>query len=278
MGHTDYEPIRGLNPAQYTQKTYTANLLQKIAQANRPILHALKVSQNHNLPLKNVQDLTLLHLCEIGAKEPNVAWPLFEALWAELTIKNTPEMIEKFGKRPPVLFSADNISYLFSPSGYEILNPETDRLVPIHSFDFLLPKHIVDHITGAKILPNGGLVLGATSKTHFIKCQPLSVGIAMGQARRDEPERPAPVHEFWNPLFKIDRRVLDEVANLDVMKLQGIPKEHAQAVIEYWAKSGMVDDRVEQSYIGQKWTLSGGGVIGELEKAVISMSLTAGAR
>jgi len=177
-----------------------------------------------------------------------------------------------------VLFSADNISYLFSLSGYTNLDPEKDRLVPIHSFDFLLPKHIVDHLTGSKTLPNGGIVLGATSKSHYVKCQPLSVGLEMGQSRIDEPERPTPVHEFWNPLFKIDRRVLDEVLNLDVLKLEGIPKEHAREMIEYWAKSGLVNHRVENSYVGQKWTLSGGGVIGELEKAVVIMSLTAGAR
>jgi small subunit ribosomal protein S29 len=245
-----------------------------MAQVNESVLRGLTLSQNHNLPLRLGDNPSLLELAEFGAKDHDLAWPLFQAIWTELTAKNTSE-IEKHGKRPPVLLCADNISHLFSPTDYKTL-AEDGTLNPVHPFDLIFPKHYIDHLTGKKSLPNGGIVLGATSSSNFVTCSPLDVGIDLGEARNKNPDADIDVNDFWSPLEKIDRRVLDEVMNLDVLRLQGLPKAQAREIIEYWALSGLVRDHVKDSYIGQKWALSGGGIIGELEKAVVK-SLTAGA-
>jgi small subunit ribosomal protein S29 len=245
-----------------------------MSRVNELILSNITLSQKHNLPLRLGENPTLLQLAEFGAKDLDLAWPLFQAIWSELTRKNTPEN-EKSGKRPPILLCADNISYLFSPTEYKIL-AEDGTLKPVHPFDLMLPKHYIDHLTGAQSLPNGGVVLGATSSSNFVSCSPLEVGIRLGEARNSNNGTPVNINDFWSPLVKIDRRVLNEVLDLDVLRLHGLSKNQAREIIEYWALSGLVRDHVKDNYVGQKWALSGGGIIGELEKAVVK-SLAAGA-
>ncbi|KAF2671533.1 hypothetical protein BT63DRAFT_478002 [Microthyrium microscopicum] len=272
---SDYNPVKGTDPLQFYQKQYSATLLDQIARVNRTVLSKIKVSQSHTLPIRNLGQMNLHQLAEHGAAELDLAWPVFQALWTELTAKNDPEVVEKFGKRPPVMFCADNISYIFGESKYEKL-AENDKLVPVHTFDLLLPKHYIDLLTGTTTLPNGGIILGATSSSHYITCPPLDVAIEMGQERLQYPDEKLEVNDFWNPLVKIDRRVLDQVINIDVLPLKGISKEEAREIIGYWALSGLVRDRVQDNYVGEKWTMSGGGVIGELEKAVVRMNLNGG--
>lgn len=245
-----------------------------MSSVNKSALGNLKLSQRHKLPLKLGQNPTLLQLAEYGAGDRDLAWPLFQAIWTELTSKNTPEMAQ-FGRRPPILFCADNITHIFNPTDYKIL-AETGTLKSVHPFDLVLPKHYIDHLTGSKILTNGGIVLGATSASNHVVCPPLEVGINLGEARNDHPGITLDVNDFWNPLVAIDRRVLNEVLELDVIRVKGLPKEQARELIEYWALSGLVRDHVKDNFVGQKWALSGGGNIGELEKAVIQ-SLSVGA-
>lgn len=43
--------------------------------------------------------------------------------------------------------------------------------------------------------------------------------------------------------------------------------------MEYWAKSGLLRKSVDETLLGEKWALSGGGVVGELERASFSMMI-----
>jgi small subunit ribosomal protein S29 len=93
----------------------------------------------------------------------------------------------------------------------------------------------------------------------------------MAEQRAAKPGSSVDVNDVWNPLQKIDRRVMDALTNLEVLKLQGISKEEARTIIEYWAGGGMVRKRVEDAWVSESWTMSGGGVLGLLEKAVVRM-------
>lgn len=78
------------------------------------------------------------------------------------------------------------------------------------------------------------------------------------------------------PLMRYDERVLDALMSdkqgiIDVQRLEGLSKEEARALMEYWARSGMIRDRVSEGFVGEKWAISGGGVVGELERAVVGM-------
>lgn len=239
-------------------------MLKEIVEANKAVLKNLKVTLQHNLPSRLSQDPTVLELAEIGIRNPDAAWEAFQAVWKELTVPNSNDETQ----RPPVLLAADNISFLFGNTEYMTMGPN-GRLVPIHAYDFVLPKHYADYFTGSRPLPNGGMVLGATSASAVLTCPPLEVGIDMAEARANDPSAKLNVNDFWNPLQKIDRRVLDTMLDLELVSLKNISKEQARELIEYWAGNGLVREIIEDNWVSTKWTLSGGGVLGELEKAVV---------
>jgi small subunit ribosomal protein S29 len=251
------------------QMDATANLLKTIADANQNTLKKMTVAKSHpNLGTTSGKNLSLYQLAQQGISNPDIAWPVFSALWSELTIPNTSEN-EKFGYRPPILYCADNISHLFGASEYQVL--QVDELQPIHALDLTVPRHFIDHITGTKELPNGGVVLGATSKSDTVHCPPLEVGIEMAESRSASPDVDVQLNEFWNPLQSIDQRMMDMCLDLDVMTLKGVSKTEAKTLIEYWAYNGLVRQRIADSFVGEQWTISGGGILGELERTVIKM-------
>jgi small subunit ribosomal protein S29 len=268
---SNYRPLPGSTPAQFMQMEATSELLRSIADANKSVLKDLTMSKAYEgISLDpSKRKASLWDLAQQGILDSEISWVVFSTLWDELTLPNTPET-ESLGKRPPILYCADNISHILVPSRYQVLDREAN-LHPIHALDLLLPKHFIDHVSGAKSFPNGGITLGATSKSDTISCPPLEVGIRLGQARLESPEANLQVSDFWNPLRRIDQRVMDVLSNLDVITLKGIPKEDTKSLIEYWAYSGMVRERISDSWIGEKWTLSGGGILGELEKSVVRM-------
>jgi small subunit ribosomal protein S29 len=266
--HANYAPIPGTSPTQYMQMTSTSQLLKSLSDANKPVLQSMLMSKTYpNIPLDTKNKVTLFQLAQQGVQDPTISWTVFQALWEELTLPNTTDT-KSLGQRPPILYCADNISHLFTPSHYQIVDGK-GRLQPIHSLDFTLPRHFVDHIVGAKTLPNGGIVLGATSQSDLVRCPPLEVGIKMGEARVVAPGAELQVDDYWNPLQRIDQRALDLCLDLNVMTLKGVSREDARTLIQYWAFNGLVRERIVDSWVGEKWSLSGGGILGELEKAVV---------
>ena len=53
------------------------------------------------------------------------------------------------------------------------------------------------------------------------------------------------------------------------MKLQGFSREEARTMLEYYAKSGMLRADITDIMVKERWTLAGGGNIGELEKGSV---------
>ncbi|KAF2405062.1 hypothetical protein EJ06DRAFT_501996 [Trichodelitschia bisporula] len=274
LGQTEYAPLPNTSPVQYTQNEYTAKLLAQIAKANRPVLSKLKLTHAHNLPIKIKPGLTLDAFAELGVNDPEIAWPVFQALWTELTAPAAEADAE--GKavavpRPQILLAIDNVAPILRPTQYKTLDAD-GKLRPIHPQDFVLVKHFLDYFRGARTLPQGGLVLAATSGNETVKSDALSVGIAMAEARVANPEnKQLKLGDFWNLYKEMDMRSLEAVMDVEALKLEGLSKAEARAVIEYWAGNGMVRSRVEEGFVGEKWTLAGGGVVGELEKAVVRM-------
>ena len=86
-----------------------------------------------------------------------------------------------------------------------------------------------------------------------------------------ETVRPADqdFREYWSPWRDLDTRVMDTLKAVEFIQLGGMNKDEARRIIDYWAGSGMVRRKVDEGWMGEKWTLAGGGVIGELEKSVV---------
>lgn len=62
-----------------------------------------------------------------------------------------------------------------------------------------------------------------------------------------------------------------EKGGVEVKRVGGLSKDEARGLLEYWARSGVVRQRVDEGFVGEKWCLSGGGCVGELERAVVRM-------
>lgn len=256
IGHTAYAPLDGTNPTQYFQKNYTASLLGQIAKANEKVLENLKLSQKHTLPISVKEDTTLLQLAQLGAKEADVAWPVLQAFWKELTAPSGEEALA----RPPVMVCLDNISFILNNSEY------IDRdAKPIHAHDFVLVRHFINLLNGTAKLRNGGMVLAATSGSNSPKSNALDFAIETIEARqagaKDLPT--------WDPYKKIDERSLSALSNAEALNVKGLSREEARAIMEYYAQSGMMRRTVDENLVSEKWTVSGGGIIGELERATV---------
>ena len=256
IGHTDYAPVPHTQPTQYIQKTSTATLLSQIARVNTPLLSTLQLSHHHSLPTPLQPNISLDRLADLGARDPDIAWPVFQALWAELTTPAT-----EAAPRPPIMMAIDNLSHAMTTTAYK--SPDFE---PIHAHDLALIKHWTAHLSGAASLPNGGLVLAAVSGSNSPKVPSLDLALARLEAQSLGAEVPT-----GDPFTAYDQRVLESVRGVQVQRVRGLTREEARGLIEYYAKSGLVRQTVSEGLVGEKWTLAGGGVVGELERAVVGI-------
>ncbi|CZT49869.1 related to ribosomal protein [Rhynchosporium secalis] len=249
---TEYAAVAGTDPPLYTQNTYIANLLNQIGKANSIVLADLNVAQEHNLPIPISTDISLFRLCELGARDPDIAWPIFQALWLELTLKG----------RPPILMCLDGVSFTMQNSLYRA--PDFSL---IHSHDLVIIKHFIDHLSGSSKLPNGGAVLAATNKSHAPVSKSLNLAIKQSEDRKAgtdvTPRDPFEKH--------YDVRVDKALASVDVLRLKGLSKKEARGLMEYWAKSGVLRSKVDEENVTEKWTLAGNGVVGEIQRTALWM-------
>ena len=109
-------------------------------------------------------------------------------------------------------------------------------------------------------------MLAATSNSNNPVVPALNLALAQLEGK-EEVRR--------DPFRKYDERVLRVFNNgrgpVEVQRIGGVGKEEAKSLMEYWAKSGVCRQRVDEGFVGEKWSLSGGGVVGELERAVVRM-------
>ncbi|KAF1945414.1 hypothetical protein EJ02DRAFT_338680 [Clathrospora elynae] len=259
--HTDYAPLPNSQPMQYTQDTYTANLLQQMLKSNVTFFESAKLTTTPDLPLPLPAKARLADLVALGMANPEASWPVFVALWNELSQPG----------RPPILLAVDGLSHIMRHSAYM-----SAEVKPIHAHDLTLIRHFVDHLSGQKKLPNGGLVLGATSQSNAPTSPALDFCIEVAQARQKTSDNVPQ----WNPYKNVDVRVMDALKDLnsdskdfDVIKVGGLSKEEARSIMEYYAESGMLRHQVNEGFVSEKWSLAGMGNIGELEKVSVRLRL-----
>ncbi|KAI5358589.1 Putative ribosomal protein S23/S29 [Septoria linicola] len=245
--HTAYEPIDTDKGTRYIQPTYTAKLLDNIAKANSALLQKLTVKQQHNIGVSIPNTTTLERLALIGAQDPDLAWPVWQALWSELLLKDAD--------RPSVLFSLDGFDHIMRDSAY--LNAETQ---PIHAHELTLVKHFIDLLSGRTPLPNGGMVLAAVSQSNRATALTLDACLERNNITQAEKKPRA-----WDPYVAHDKWVQEAMETVGVRKLEGLSKVEAKGVMEYYARSGMLRASVTDSLVSETWTLAGGGIIGQLE-------------
>jgi len=281
IAHTAYAPIAKTQPTRYSQKDYTAALLSRIAKANEKVLSKMQLTLEHTLPIPLQSNLSLFRLADLGARDPDIAWPVFEALWAELTAKVSASN-EKAGARPPVLLSLDGLPHICKPSEY--VSPSMHY---IHPQDLALVHHFTKYLSGAAgQLPNGGMILASDCGSSRPTVPALDFAIRQNEISATKA-LPSPdggvtgqqtgasflASDPANPYQVLDHPTLQALSDVQVIRVKGFSKDEARAVLEYYAKSGMLRQTVTEGLVGEKWTLSGGGVIGELERSTLRVGL-----
>lgn len=258
IGHTSYQPVKIGEETVYVQPHYIAQLLGQIAKANYTVLSHLRLSKQHNLPIPVQSNISLVRFAELGAGDADIAWPFFTALWSELT---APSAEGEGMARPPVLLTLDSLNFAMGNTTY--LNAELQN---IHAHDLALVRQYMDILSGAESLPNGGAVIAATTESN----KPASPALDFACERNEALQAGKEVPE-WDPYVKVDRRVLKVMEGAEALHLKGLSKDEARGVMEYYARSGMLRQTVNDSLVGEKWALSGGGIIGELERSSVVM-------
>lgn len=254
LGNSAYGPSK--ETGKFDQPQLTAALLSQIAKANYPVLSKLRLSKEHNLPVPVQSNISLDRFAMMGAQDPDIACEVFAALWTELT---SPSQSGEGLSRPPVVFTVDSIAHMMRETEY--LDTEVK---PIHAHNFTLVSHFLQLLANKHKLPNGALILAADSASN----RPSLPGFDHAIARNAAQAAKLPLPK-WNPWIQVDQRTIDCLDGVDVWQIKGLSREEARAMLEYYAKSGMVRQTVDDLFVGEKWTLSGGGIVGELEKASV---------
>ena len=261
---TSFQPVSTPNGTIYIQPHYTAHVLGNLARANHTLLSTLKISKQHQLPIPVQSNISLARFAELGARDPELAWPIWQALWSELTTLSKSE--EQGLRRPPVFVSMDGVDQAMRMSAY--LDSDAK---PIHAHDLALVQSFVNLLSGQTQLPNGGMIIAATCASNRAASPTLDYCLdhAYVTQHNSQPESQSLPLPTWQPYVPIDARVESAMQRVHVQKLKGLTKDEARGVMEYYARSGMLRGSVTDGLVSEKWTLAGSGIIGELEKGVV---------
>ncbi|KKA29424.1 hypothetical protein TD95_002682 [Thielaviopsis punctulata] len=253
--HTEYSPVPNTaDPIQFYQPMYCLALLQRILAANDAVLRDILLSTSYAHLAPNLAHLTpgtsTLHDMVASCKESEFAWPTLSALWTELTA---------VPNRPPTLLTADGVAHMMRPSAYR--DPAFNI---VHAHDLSLVRLFVSALAGTTPMVNGGAVLAALNASGRMLIPSLDLKLAQGRAAlRGEPvPRPNP----WERGY--DQRVDDVLKNVEVLEVSKLDKPETAVLMEYWAASGMLREKVTEAAVSEKWTL-GAGILGEIEKMAL---------
>lgn len=223
--------------------------MQAIHKAN-PVLSQHRVEGDHlYLPVNISRSMTLAQML-VATKEAEFAWPVFKAFWQELIRPG----------RPPVMFTLDGLAHMMRMSGYRSPTYE-----PIHSHDMALVGLFADSLAGKVQFPNGAAIVGTTSQSNCPIIPSLEKALEQATARhRGLPMPPR------DPYCKDkDERVYECLKDVKVQEVRGLDKTEARSLMEYWAASGMLRTTVNEYSVSDKWTMAGGGIVAEMERAAL---------
>ncbi|EEQ91897.1 hypothetical protein RJZ56_006579 [Blastomyces dermatitidis] len=270
IAHTAYAPST-TEPGQYVQKDAVAALLQRMVTANGPVLAKLHISQDHpNLKAPFRPEMNLEQLAKLGIDDTAHAWSVFQALWSELTATKATadaEGLKPFASRPPILVTVDGLAHWMANSKYRTAEYEV-----IHAHDLALVNHFLSLLSSDRsspTLPNGGLLLYSTSTSNTPNIYTFDILLKQLAARTSGIPADSPEFPTADPYRRPDSRVLallDDAKDLTTQRLTGLGKKDSKGLLEYFALSGILREKVTEEFVSEKWTLSGMGIVGELEK------------
>ncbi|KAI5810802.1 mitochondrial ribosomal death-associated protein 3-domain-containing protein [Pyronema omphalodes] len=228
IGHTEYE--LDTESGLWKQPVYTSQLLQRIAEANRPILQLMTTDKSYKFGKIEIEaGAPLTNLTGIGSKDSTVSHECFMALLEQL---ERPES-------PPVLFTFDVLNEVMQFSEYR--DPDFKL---IHAHDLAIPNVFLAYLSGKRKFPKG-LIMGATSASGAPRCEALELAL-VGE----------PLPNF----SKLDQRVAPSLKGSERLPLGAMDITEARSLLEYCRSSGLLRSQVELSdeKVVQAYALSSG--------------------
>lgn len=120
------------------------------------------------------------------------------------------------------------------------------------------------------------MLLYATSASNNPTVYSFEVALKQVAARQAGLNPSAPEFPQADPYSKVDKRVLDAFDSpkpssakegaLELQTIGGLTRDEARGFMEYFARSGLLRENINDEWVGEKWSLAGGGIVGELEK------------
>lgn len=242
----------------YNQPQLARDLLTRVAYSNPQVLDKLKPVHNHSKlipPRKQVK--TLKDLAMLGAEDVNIASQVWNAFWKEMQEPS----------RPPMVIAIDGINFWMGPTKYR----SADFKV-VHSHQFTLIQQFLGLLFSKteKALPNGGIVLACTTKSNHPTTPSFDFLVRQIRARNQGMAITDPAFPLHEPYMKnTDQRVGDLMQSIEytqLTELKGLSRGESKGLLEYFARSGILREQVTDGQVAEKWSLSGGGIVGELCK------------
>lgn len=254
---TDYAPIPDTNPQLWMQSVYALKLMQNIRTANRAALDRIYTSRSYEEFTNPVAEGASLNTLIESARETEQAWPVFSALWHELTLKS------ESNPRPPLLFALDGLAFTMRVSDYR-----STAFEPIHSHDLAIVRMFTDLLSGKTALPSGGAVIGATCRSNSARNPSMELAVDRQLARqRGVPDEELPPRDPFGRRYDARTDEVMEGTGIQVLDVRAVKKAEARALMEYWAASGMLRATINEREVTDKWQTGGNGIIGEMERA-----------
>ena len=71
---------------------------------------------------------------------------------------------------------------------------------------------------------------------------------------------------YSTPDTQVMALATDEASMPDILRLEGLSKAELKGLLGYFARSGLFQGTVDDLTVAEKWTLSGGGNVGDFVK------------
>lgn len=270
INQSAYAPLPKSNEndeQMYIQPQLAADILSRLAHSNSTLLSNLSLIHNHSKTLKSQKVKNLKDLALMGVQDPHIAPQVWDAIWKELTVLPTSkESSSKKVARPPVLIAIDGINFWMGQTKYRSTDYKS-----IHAQQFTLIRQFTDLLFKAKedSLPSGGMIMACTTKSNHPSSLSFDVLTAQLQWQNIEGANGLPFPKPPSYNKHNDKRIydlFDEENGPEVTELNGLTRTESKGLLEYFARSGMLREAVTDATVAEKWSLSGGGIVGELCK------------
>ncbi len=116
------------------------------------------------------------------------------------------------------------------------------------------------------------MVVGATCRSNSPVCPTLDVLLKQITALNEGLSLTDQNFPMPSPYARADPKVLSLLPSsastdqLKVTSLKGLTKAETTGLLKYFTNSGILKDAITEQSIAEKWTMSSGGVVGQLCK------------